>query len=111
MHSASPLIASSWPLTLPNRSLNPSHVVRHIQIEEELAMRIDRLHNCVGDPASMDVNILTKERKLNSGPCDVGEYVKTYIGMKPGRGDWHSPRCADANARWRRLERTPLKLN
>jgi RHS repeat-associated protein len=110
--------------TLPDGAANPAYAVRQRAIEEELAMRVARLHN--GGKATAldtDLSILTRAC-IASGPakntprCDVGSYVQKFIGIiNDGHGDWRSLRCtADAKTgtgtdySGRGLEFTPIAL-
>jgi hypothetical protein len=99
------------PMKSANDRTNALYESRQRQIEEELAMRVARLHNGGGAPFAPDPSTLTRKCAPNVGPCDLGDYVKSYIGVTPGRGDWRSLRCADTDARWRALEMTPIRLN
>jgi hypothetical protein len=42
-------------------------------------------------------------------PCDTGDYVKTFIGIKTGRGDWRSLRCGEIGSK-RGLQLLPLQI-
>jgi RHS repeat-associated protein len=110
--------------TLPGGGVNPSYKAKQQSIEEELAMRVSRLHNG-GKAAALSENISVLTRTcINTGPdkntplCDIGNYVNKFIGITNGHGDWRSLRCAaDAkstgsgnNAKWRGLEFKPLSL-
>lgn len=69
---------------------------RQRQIEDELAMRVARLHNGGPGALSIDPSKLLKTCGGNNGDtCDLGGYVTTFIGVASGRGDWRSLRCAD----------------
>jgi RHS repeat-associated protein len=61
---------------------------RQREIEDELGMRTARLHNGGGGGLTGDIASLTRTcvpgQKI---PCDTGDYVKTFIGLKTGRGD------------------------
>jgi RHS repeat-associated protein len=110
--------------TLPDGSANPAYAVRQRAIEEELAMRVARLHNG-GKAAALntDPSILTRAC-IATGPnknvplCDTGSYVQKFIGIiNDGHGDWRSLRCtADAKTgtgadyTGRGLEFSPITL-
>lgn len=106
---------------LPGGAINPSYSSKQRSIEEELAMRVSRLHNG-GDKAALSENIsVLTQACVKSGPnknwplCDMGDYVKQFIGITSGHGDWRSLRCAaDGSAgsalKWLGLEVKPLDL-
>jgi hypothetical protein len=75
-------------------------------IEREIAMRVERLHNGGKGAFSMDVDALLRKCVRNGPrPCDTGDYVKTFIGVLPNRGDWVSLRCGEM------VERNGIELN
>jgi RHS repeat-associated protein len=107
--------------TLNNGSPNPAYAARQRAIEEELAMRVARLHNGGSVALSPDPALLTRTC-VKDGPnpnypaCDDGSYVNKFIGIISG-GDWRSLRCtADAKTgtgaqyTGRGLDFSPLKL-
>jgi hypothetical protein len=69
---------------------------RQREIENELAMRVARLHNGGSGALSSDPNVLLR-RCVRNGPtpCDLGNYVKIFIGIDSARGDWRSLRCGE----------------
>jgi hypothetical protein len=84
---------------------------RQRRIEDELAMRTARMHNG-GRPTaiSTDVTALTRSCTLDLKIlCDNGNYVKTFIGIQSGRGDWRSLRCGDINKN-RGLQLLPIQI-
>ena len=110
--------------TLPDGSANPAYAVRQRAIEEELAMRVARLHNGGASAAlHTDLSVLTRTC-IPSGPnkntplCDTGSYVQKFIGIiNDGHGDWRSLRCTDdaktgtgADYTGRGLEFSPITL-
>jgi hypothetical protein len=110
--------------TLRSGGVNPSYASKQHSIEEELAMRVSRRHNG-GKAAALSGNISVLTRTcIDAGPdkntplCDIGGYVKKFIGITNGHGDWRSLRCAadaksagsGSNAKWRGLELKPLSL-
>lgn len=105
VNNVSPTLASGQP--------NPAYTQRQREVEEGIAKRTARLHNGGGSP--FDPNITTLTRNCNAGsPCDIGSYVKSFIGISAGRGDWRSLRCGTpqgGNQALHGLELTPLKLN
>lgn len=87
-------------------------------------MRVSRLHNGGKAAAlSTDVSVLTRTC-IDTGPaqnyplCDANAYVKQFIGITNGHGDWRSLRCAaDAKSagsssarKWIGLEFKPMSL-
>ena len=83
---------------------------RQREIEEELGMRTARLHNGGGGALTGDKTSLTRTCvKGVKIPCDTGDYVKTFIGIKAGRGDWRSLRCGELGNR-RGVQILPLTL-
>lgn len=101
--------------TLTNGSPNQAYDTRQRAIEEELAMRVARLHNGGTGATSTDTSVLT--RNCGASPCDIGNYVKKFIGITASAGDWRSLRCATnptngsgAAGTWRGLELTSLSL-
>jgi hypothetical protein len=106
---------------LSDGSPNPAYAARQRAIEEELAMRVARLHNGGSVALSPDPALLTRTC-VKDGPnpnypaCDDGSYVNKFIGIISG-GDWRSLRCtADAKTgtgaqyTGRGLDFSPLKL-
>ena len=87
---------------------NPAFKKRQREIETELAMRTARRHNGGGQPFARNIDFVT--RSCSAGrPCDEGDYVRTFIGTRAGRGDWRSLRCAAINP-LRGLQMIPLSL-
>jgi hypothetical protein len=83
---------------------------RQREVEDELGMRTARLHNGGGGGLTGDKTSLTRTCvKGEKIPCDTGDYVKTFIGIKAGRGDWRSLRCGELGNR-RGMQILPLKL-
>jgi hypothetical protein len=98
--------------TTSDGAANPSYQIKQRSIEEELAMRVARLHNG-GKNIALSPNTAT----LTSN--DTGNYVKKFIGIiNDGHGDWRSLRCAadiksagtNGTSKWRGLEFKALKL-
>jgi hypothetical protein len=88
----------------PKNSTNPTenyrYEARQREIDDELAMRVARLHNGGAGGLLGDIKTLTRSCiKGGKIPCDIGDYVKTFIGIKAGRGDWRSLRCGDIGSR------------
>jgi RHS repeat-associated protein len=88
---------------LSDGSPNPAYAARQRAIEEELAMRVARLHNggkvaLLPDPALLTRTCVKDGPNKNTPLCDGGSYVKKFIGLvNDGHGDWRSLRCtADA---------------
>lgn len=107
--------------TSSDGTINPSYRTKQRSIEEELAMRVARLHNGGKNVAlSTNTSSLTSTcTASNSSNCDTGSYVKKFVGIiNDGHGDWRSLRCAtDANSsgtssvtKWRGLQFNSLKL-
>jgi RHS repeat-associated protein len=95
---------------LPDGTPNPTYKARQRQIEDELAMRTARLHNGSPGALSLDLSVVTRSCSRDGPrPCDQGDYVKTFIGARAGRGDWRSLRCGDIGAR-RGLQLMSLQL-
>jgi hypothetical protein len=93
---------------LETGAVNPKFKVRQREIEQEIAMRVARLHNGGGEPLSVNIDNVTRSCKIGR-PCDSGDYVKTFIGGNPGRGDWRSLRCGDIGG-FRGLQLLPIDL-
>lgn len=98
-------------LTVINSSKSVQEFKDHQRsIEHEIAMRVARLHN--GGNGAFSTDIDTLSRKCVRGgprPCDTGDYVKTFIGILPNRGDWVSLRCGEM-AEKNGIELNPLVL-
>jgi RHS repeat-associated protein len=93
-------------------AVNPAYQTKQRSIEEELAMRVARLHN-----GGKNIALSPNTAALTSN--DTGNYVKKFIGIiNDGHGDWRSLRCtADTKSagtngtpKWRGLEFKALKL-
>jgi hypothetical protein len=68
------------------------------------------LHNGGGGGLTGDTTSLTRTCIRGAKiPCDTGDYVKTFIGIKTGRGDWRSLRCGEIGSK-RGLQLLPLQI-
>ena len=92
------------------KKINSAFDARQREIEEELAMRVARMHNGGASAFQKDSESLTRTC-VSKGPrpCDQGDYVKTFIGIQSGRGDWRSLRCGQLDKQ-RGIQLMPLKI-
>lgn len=95
------------PLENSNKA-NPAFEKRQREIETELAMRTARKHNGGGQPFAQNIDLVTRSCSYGK-PCDEGDYVRTFVGTRAGRGDWRSLRCAEIKP-LRGLQIVPLSL-
>lgn len=110
--SLSSHFVNAEPPTSSGGAANATYQTKQRSIEEELAMRVARLHNGGKNIAlSLNSAVLTSN--------DTGNYVKKFIGIiNDGHGDWRSLRCAadtksertNAPPKWHGLEFKALKF-